>query len=198
MAHHHPDETRPLPGCTERNDTSARHTRSEFASGPATHRQPLRDACGRYGAQMDCYACGWNSRLANAPPRESVVTENGWRVALAIGCSLPGWLVVVPTRHIQSMDELTDDESTHLGPMLRRLTRALGEVVNCQKTYVALFAEQEGFSHLHMHVVPRMPWFSTEQTGPRSLAAFLGKPVEEATSESDRDAFAIRLREALA
>ena len=146
---------------------------------------------------MDCYACGWNSRLADAPPRESVVTESGWRVALAVGCSLPGWLVVVPTRHIQSIDELTDGEAASLGPLLRRLTVALREVFDCEKTYVALFAEQEGFWHLHLHVVPRMPWFNTEQTGPRSLQAFLGKPSEEATSEPARDAVALQLRETL-
>lgn len=147
---------------------------------------------------MDCYACGWNSRLDEAPPRESVITEHGWRVALAIGCSLPGWVVVVPTRHLESMDELTDGEASALGPLLRRLTGALRQIVDCERTYVALFAEQEGFAHLHMHVVPRMAWFGSEQTGPRSLEAFLGKPVDEATSDVERDAIAIRLREALA
>ncbi len=146
---------------------------------------------------MDCYACGWNARLADAPPRESVVAENGWRVALAIGCSLPGWLVVVPTRHLQAMDELSHGEAAALGPLLRRLTIALREVVNCEKTYVAMFAEQVGFAHLHVHVVPRMPWFTWEETGPRSLGAFLGKEADGATSDSDRDGIALHLREVL-
>ena len=146
---------------------------------------------------MDCYACGWNARLDEAPPREAVIVEGGWRVALAIGCSLPGWLVVVPTRHVAAMDDLTDDEAAALGPLLRRLTIALREVTGCEKTYVALFAEQEGFSHLHVHVVPRMAWFTDEQKGPKSLGAFLGKPESEATTDADRDAMALALREAL-
>lgn len=146
---------------------------------------------------MGCYACNWNSRLADAPPRESVVTEDGWRVALALGCSLPGWLVVLPTRHIQSMDELSGSEASALGPLLGRLTIALRQLVVCERTYVAMFAEQQGFSHLHIHVVPRMSWFNAEQTGPRAFGAFLGRSDEEATSESDRDALALRLRAAL-
>ena len=33
-----------------------------------------------------------------------------------------------------------------------------------------LFAEAEGFGHLHVHVVPRMPDFESEALGPRVFA----------------------------
>ena len=33
-----------------------------------------------------------------------------------------------------------------------------------------LFAEAEGFGHLHVHVVPRMPDFEPEVLGPRVFA----------------------------
>lgn len=146
---------------------------------------------------MTCFACGWNERIDDLPPRESVLIADGWRVALAIGCSLPGWLVAVPTRHVQSMDELTEAEAAALGPILRRLTVALREITGCEKTYVALFAEQEGFAHLHAHVVPRMSWFTDDQKGPKSLGVFLGRSDDEATSEADRDQMAMRLWDAL-
>ena len=80
-----------------------------------------------------------------------------WRVAHAFGTSLPGWLVVLPRRHVIALDELTAEEAADLGPLLRALTAALREVLGCSKTYVALFAEAEGFAHIHFHVVPRSP-----------------------------------------
>jgi diadenosine tetraphosphate (Ap4A) HIT family hydrolase len=40
-------------------------------------------------------------------------------------------------------------------------------VLGCQKTYVAQFAEAEGFAHVHFHVVPRPPDLARELRGPR-------------------------------
>jgi diadenosine tetraphosphate (Ap4A) HIT family hydrolase len=66
-----------------------------------------------------------------------------------------------------------------LGPLLRSLTAALRTVTGCDKTYVALFAEAEGYAHVHFHVVPRMSNFTDDQRGPASLHAFLGATDEE-------------------
>ncbi|MDI1290479.1 MAG: HIT family protein [bacterium] len=140
-----------------------------------------------------CYPCSVNALLPDAPLREAMVVEGGWRVAHAFDTSLPGWLVVVPTRHVTAMDELSDDEARHLGALLRPLSAALREVTGCEKTYVMLFAEQEGFAHLHVHVVPRMAWFTPEQLGPR-VFEFLGSASADALGESERDDMAARIR----
>jgi diadenosine tetraphosphate (Ap4A) HIT family hydrolase len=141
----------------------------------------------------ECYPCSFNALLPNAPLREAIVVEGGWRVAHAFNSTLPGWLIVVPTRHVTAMDELSDDEAAALGVLLRRLSVALREVVGCEKTYVMLFAEQEGFSHLHVHVVPRMPWFTAKQRGPLAFS-FMSDDQSAWLSEDDRDALALRLR----
>jgi len=147
-------------------------------------------------ASTVCYSC---SVTAGGPidPRESVLVESGWRVAHAFDSALPGWLVVLPTRHLTSLDELTDAEAGALGPLLRRVSSALKDVVGCEKTYLMLFAEAEGFSHLHIHVVPRMDWFTPEQVGPR-VFTFLGAPAGERVTEQDQDALCRRLQDALA
>ena len=62
---------------------------------------------------------------------------------------------MLPRRHILALDELSHAEAAALGPLLRAVTAALREVTGCAKTYVALFAEAEGFGHVHFHVVPR-------------------------------------------
>ena len=97
-------------------------------------------------ADSRCLTCASNVALADLPPRERVHVSSGWRVAHAFGTSLPGWLVVVPRRHVVALDELTAEEAADLGPLLRDLTAALRAVLECSKTYVALFAEAEGLS----------------------------------------------------
>jgi diadenosine tetraphosphate (Ap4A) HIT family hydrolase len=86
-------------------------------------------------------------------------------VAHAFDVAIPGWLVLLTRRHVTALDELTADEAAGLGPLLRALTAALREVTGCQKTYVALFAEAEGFAHVHFHVVPREPGLPAESAG---------------------------------
>jgi ATP adenylyltransferase len=71
----------------------------------------------------------------------------------------PGHLMVIPSRHVGDLEELTDDESLELHRLLQRSVRALREE-----------SEPHGFNlgmnlgriagagipdHLHWHVVPR-------------------------------------------
>ena len=112
-----------------------------------------------------CYACVQSA--PDAPFREQIVREGGWRVAHDFNSSLPGWLIIVPDRHINALDELTPDEATTLGDLLRKASIALKTVTGCEKTYVMLFAEAEGFAHLHAHLVPRMPDQPADRRGPQ-------------------------------
>jgi acyl-CoA thioesterase len=50
------------------------------------------------------------------------------------------------------------------------------------------FAEAEGFSHLHVHVVPRMPDLPPDQVGPAVLT-HIGAPESAWVPEDERDAF---------
>ncbi len=115
---------------------------------------------------VDCYSCAQNAQ-SDLAPRERIHLGPHWRVAHAFDTGIPGWLVVLPRRHVTALDELTADEAAGLGPLLRALTAALREVTGCQKTYVALFAEAEGFAHVHFHVIPREPGLPAEFRGPR-------------------------------
>jgi diadenosine tetraphosphate (Ap4A) HIT family hydrolase len=141
----------------------------------------------------DCYSCDSSAALDSQPDRERVVVRDGWRVAHAFDASLPGWLVVLPMRHVLALDELTDDEAAALGPLLRDVSAALSAETGCVKTYTMLFAEADGFAHLHVHVVPRMPWFTHDQVGPR-VFTFLGATESDRVPYADQDALARRLR----
>ena len=124
----------------------------------------------------DCFACS-NTAAAYLPAREQILRTAYWRVCHAFNTSLPGWLVLLPTRHLSAMSELSSAESAELGPLLVDVSAALAKVVACERTYVVQFGEAEGFSHLHFHIVPRMPDQAVEFTGP-GVFSLLGLPEE--------------------
>lgn len=142
-----------------------------------------------------CLPCDQNAAVS-LPPREEVWRSAHWRVAHAFDTALPGWLVVLATRHVVALDELVPEAAGELGRLLHRLTAALRATTGCEKTYVMMLGEAEGFSHLHVHVVPRMPGLPEELCGPR-VFGLLGVDEADQVSPADRDALAHRLRELL-
>lgn len=142
----------------------------------------------------DCYPCRMNDARPQ-PPRENAWSTQHWRVAHAFDTDLPGWLVVVPRTHVTSMAELSPAAADEFGGLLRLMSRALTQVTGAVKTYLMLFAEAEGFSHLHVHLVPRLPDQPAAEHGP-AVFSRLGKPEDERLTEPQRDELCIRLRRA--
>ena len=141
----------------------------------------------------ECFSCEGNARLEELPPRERVVVAGGWRLVHAFDTSLPGWLVAVSLRHVTSVAALAPAEAAALGTLVRAASVALQAATGCAKTYAMLFAEKEGFAHLHVHVVPRMLDFDESVVGPR-VFAFLGRPESEVVPAVERDRLALELR----
>ncbi|MEU8045713.1 HIT family protein [Micromonospora echinofusca] len=142
---------------------------------------------------MDCYTCHRNRQIDTLPARELVAVDEHWRVAHAFDAALPGWLVLVPRRHVASIAELTDAEAASLGTWQVRLSRALRAVTGCSKTYVMQFAEKEGFAHVHFHVVPRMPDLPDDRRGP-AIFGYLGATQGQRLDELQQDEIAAALR----
>ncbi|MCX5212695.1 HIT family protein [Kitasatospora sp. NBC_00240] len=140
---------------------------------------------------MDCYSCEREAGFAGLPPRERIAVDEHWRVAHAVGSALPGWLVLLPRRHVTTIGDLTDAEAAVLGSWQVRLSRALGAATGCAKTYVAQFAEAEGFSHVHFHIVPRAEEHPVELRGPR-VFGLLG--AEQPVTDLRMDELALRIR----
>jgi diadenosine tetraphosphate (Ap4A) HIT family hydrolase len=144
---------------------------------------------------MHCVNCEQHSRLALLPARDRIHLGRYWRLAHAWS-ALPGWLVLISRRHVLDLAELTEEESTELGQLLRQASGALGVVVGCIKTYVMFFAEQPGFEHLHIHLVPRMPNFDKHHLG-SGVFDFLKRPESEWVPVEARDQLASELAEAM-
>jgi len=142
-------------------------------------------------ASPACYSCGREAGFDTLPPRERIAVDAWWRVAHAIDTTLPGWLVLLPRRHVTTIADLTDEEAATLGGWQVRLSRALHTATGCAKTYVVQFAEKPGFEHVHFHVVPRPAELPPELRGPR-VFALMGGADHVPPSEMDRVAQALR------
>ncbi|MFD3918889.1 HIT family protein [Streptomyces sp. NPDC058595] len=144
----------------------------------------------------ECFSCGQEARLDALPLSERIAFDRHWRVAHAFETALPGWLVLLPRRHVTAVHGLTDAEAATLGAWQVRLSRALHEVTGCVKTYVAQFAEVEGFAHVHFHVMPRMGDLPQELRGP-GVFQLLRRPVEQRAASDVVDGIARSLHSRL-
>lgn len=142
-----------------------------------------------------CFPCDQQAAIS-LPPREDVLQTDHWRVAHAFNSTLPGWLVLLPTRHVASFTELTPEAADELGGLVRRLGAALEAVTGYVKTYLMQFSEAEGFSHLHLHLVPRLANHPEETRGPRVLA-YLTDDRTQWLAATERDTIGLSVRAAL-
>ena len=145
---------------------------------------------------QDCYSCRMDASYDDLPPRERIAADRHWRAAHAMDTALPGWLVLLPRRHVTTVAGLSDEEAAGLGLWQVRLSRALAAVTGCAKTYVVQFAEAEGFGHVHFHLVPRSADLPEPLRGP-GVFALLNSPPEQRVPAARMDELAVELRAAL-
>lgn len=131
-----------------------------------------------------------------APFWDCIHRTRFWDVVHSYNTALPGWLVLVARRHIEAIDELTDEEAVELGVLLRRVSIALKEVTGCLKTYVIQFAEMAEHPHVHFHIIPRMANQPENRLGTR-VFGYLGVSEEERVSEQIMNEIAAKVQEIL-
>lgn len=143
-----------------------------------------------------CFACLQLAQRELLPPRLHIYDDGLWWVAHSFNSALPGWLVLQPQRHVVSLAELTADEAAVLGPLLRRLSLALTNIVGCAKTYVVMFAELERFTHLHFHVIPRAANLPKDLIG-SAIFSYLRQPPSEWVPAEEMDRISLAVIEQL-
>ena len=142
----------------------------------------------------ECVTCSLIARrdAGEAPAWDRILRTDRWDVVHAFGTSLEGWLVLVVRRHITAVADLTDDEAAELGPLIKRVSAAVQEVVDCDKTYVVQLAEHRDHPHVHVHVIPRPRDLPHELQGPR-VFALLGVSDDQAVDDARMDAIAAQV-----
>ncbi len=135
-------------------------------------------------------------RLGNAPLWDDVYQAKFWDVVHAYNSALPGWLVLVLHRHIESVDELTEHEAAELGILIRRVSLSLKLVLGCIKTYVIQFAEARQHPHAHFHIVPRMVDQPDDRRSAR-IMGYLGVSQEGSVGEERMNEICTEIRMSL-
>jgi diadenosine tetraphosphate (Ap4A) HIT family hydrolase len=148
------------------------------------------------GLVAGCYSCDQQER-PSLPPREDIVHTDHWRFAHAFNSTLRGWLVLVPTRHVLSFTELSPAAADELGGLVHRMSIALERVTGSVKTYLMQFSEADGFSHLHVHLVPRLADHPADARGP-AVFALMAADERDWMGEPERDEVSLALRAAFA
>jgi len=137
-----------------------------------------------------------NRNAGTAPLWDCIYRTPLWDVVHSYNTALPGWLVLVVRRHIESLDELTDLEAVELGRLIRNTSFALKDVTGCAKTYVIQFAEAAEHPHVHFHIIPRMANLPDNRSSIQ-IFGYLGVPEEERVSQEVMNAIAVKIRERL-
>jgi diadenosine tetraphosphate (Ap4A) HIT family hydrolase len=139
-------------------------------------------------AVAGCYSCEHNAQ-ASLRPHEHIYDDGLWRVAHSFNSAWLGWLVLVLRRHAQSLGELTVAEADAFGRLVPAVSRALEDELDVPKAYVLFLAEQEGFDHVHVHVIARPPEYA------RGIRVFdlLKRPSDEWVTALEMDRLAARI-----
>jgi histidine triad (HIT) family protein len=69
---------------------------------------------------------------------------------------LPGHVLVMPTQHVETLDDLPDDMVRPLFAAVRRTSIAVQKALRAEGSFVASNTRvSQSVPHLHVHVVPR-------------------------------------------
>jgi diadenosine tetraphosphate (Ap4A) HIT family hydrolase len=144
-----------------------------------------------------CSACAEVTGELTAPG--GVISDDGlWYVSHHTGpYTDPGELIVKTRRHCESLAELTREEASALGPLLRTAVSSLERVVVAERIYAVSFNER--IRHVHFLLLPRtaaMPRGHVISDIYRRVRALLRRAgvVRNPTTE-ERSAAAARIRQ---
>ena len=102
---------------------------------------------------MTCTFC----QIANGELPAQVVYRDADVIAfLDRAPLLPGHVLVMPTRHVETLDDLPDDLLAPVLGAVRRTSIAVQKALRAEGSFVATNTRvSQSVPHLHVHVVPR-------------------------------------------
>ena len=101
-----------------------------------------------------CIACDlMDGRMAL--PGGRIHETDHWVVEHCIGPLPVGTLILKPRRHCLHIWDLTDPEVTELGPLLRRTSGVVSQIVEADQVYSLLWSHMDGQpGHIHFVLQP--------------------------------------------
>jgi diadenosine tetraphosphate (Ap4A) HIT family hydrolase len=109
----------------------------------------------RRSQEGPCFVC---AILAGERPHHEVYEDADTIAFLARPVTLLGYCIVAPKQHVEDwVREMGEDEFLALQRVVRRVARALSEVVPTERMYSLSLGSKQGNAHLHWHVAPLPP-----------------------------------------
>jgi diadenosine tetraphosphate (Ap4A) HIT family hydrolase len=126
--------------------------------------------------------------LAAAVPGKLVYRDAHWA---AITTDVPGWILIMTTRHGEWTWDLTADEASGFGGVVGDVSSAVKKAFGAERVY--LLGLGENFLHFHVMVMPRQPE-DTEMPIERALHGALFELREKSLDEARAEHVASELR----
>lgn len=143
----------------------------------------------------DCFACDLING-ARKLPGGRVFSSEHWVVEHCVGPLGVGTLLLKPFRHCLHVSELSEGESSELGPMLKRATACVQEVAGADQVYVCLWSHA-GWTPGHIHFVIQPSWAHLQElhSGPGPALQAEQFAANAIPPEAEVEAFCQRARE---
>ena len=132
-----------------------------------------------------------------APDWDAIYRTAHWDIVHALNSHLLGWICIVTRKHHHAIADVEARAMAEVGTLIHDVSTALAEIVGCERTYVMQFGEAPGHAHVHFHVVPRPHDIPESHKGANAFG-YLGASESERVPEAEMNAFALKLRAALA
>lgn len=134
----------------------------------------------------DCFLCRKHNGRETAPPGGYIYEDEHWMIFHAPGkLGRLGTLFIESKRHFLDYAEMTEEEATLLGNVMRKIYRALRMHTEAERIYQVTL--MEGIPHFHSWLVPHR----NEDT--KRGMKFLAR--DESCNEEDAIGLANKLRE---
>ncbi len=115
---------------------------------------------------MSCFICG---KYQGASPVTPIGELRGMTLSHIApggdGLAMKGRLLIEPIRHVESPEDLTPEEFSDMGILLRRAMILVKNALGAEHVY--FFRINDLVRHFHFHVVPRYPGTPEEYWGLR-------------------------------
>ena len=136
----------------------------------------------------DCFLCRKHKGQEAAPPGGYIYEDEHWLVCHAPGKLGPlGTLFIEARRHFLDYAEMTDEESSSLGDVMKKIYHTLKLHTGAERIYQVTL--MEGIPHFHSWLVQRRK--EDAERGMKFLAR------DDSCSDEDANALAEKLRETL-
>ena len=137
---------------------------------------------------VECFICRKHKGQETAPPGGYIYQDEYWMVCHAPGKLGPlGTLFIESRRHFLDYGEMTDEESTSLGNVMRKIYHALKLHTDAERVYQVTLIE--GIPHFHSWFVPH------RNDDTEKAMKFLIS--DDACGDEDASALANKLRKAM-